>query len=118
MHARPLTTALAGAALALTALVGLTACSSSGSGSTAAPASEANLSGSPVSAKDDMTALCTQIIDQALPVEAADALAEAGGYVTRVSKVDGVDQAVTMDIREDRFTFEVKDGIVVGCTVG
>lgn len=106
---------LAAAAIAVMAVAGLTACSSS---SSQAPVSEANLSGSPVSAKDDMTALCIQIVKQGLPIEAAVALADASGYTTRVGTLDGEAQAQTQDLREDRFTFDVKAEIVTGCTIG
>ena len=108
-------TALAAAAIAVLALSGLTAC---GSSSSDAPVSEVNLSGSPVSAHDDMTALCTQIVAQGLQLEAAQALAEASGYTTRVGTLDGAPQAVTSDLRDDRFTFEVKNNAVTGCTIG
>jgi hypothetical protein len=114
MLARP---AHAGAAIALTAITLLTGCSAPSS--TSAPSvSEADLSGTPVSVQDDLTALCTQIVAEALPLDAAVALAEASGYTTRIGKLDGVDQAVTMDLREDRFTFEVEADTVVGCTIG
>ncbi len=115
MRARPVTTALASAAIAVMAITGLSACSSSSSD---APVSEINLSGSPVTANEDMTALCAQIIEQKLPVEAAVALAEASGYTTRVGTLDGEAQAVTTDLREDRFTFDVEADIVTGCTIG
>lgn len=115
MRTRSLTTFFAGAGIAVLAITGLTAC---GSSSTDAPTSEINLSGSPVSASEDMTALCAQIVEQGLPIEAAVALAEASGYTTRVGSIDGEDQALTMDLREDRFTFDVVDDIVTGCTTG
>jgi hypothetical protein len=115
MRSRPVRTALAGVALAVMAVTGLSACSSSSSD---APASEINLSGSPVTANEEMTALCAQIIEQAMPLEAAVAVAEAGGYTTRVGTLDGEGQAVTTDLREDRFTFDVEAGIVTGCTIG
>jgi hypothetical protein len=117
MPARRTTNALAGAAIAIVALGGLTACSSN-SGTGASSASEVNLSGSPVAAKDEMTALCKQIVAEALTVDAATALADANGYVSRVTKVDGQGQAVTTDLREDRFNFEVKSDVVVACTLG
>ena len=116
MRARPVTTALASAAIAVMAITGLSACSNNSSSD--APASEINLSGSPVTANEDMTALCAQIVEQALPVEAAIALAEASGYTTRVGSLDGEAQAVTTDLREDRFTFDVEADIVTGCTIG
>lgn len=115
MRGRPVSTALASVAIAIMAVTGLSACSSS---SSEAPASEINLSGTPVSTSDDMTALCAQIVEQALPVEAAVALAEASGYTTRVGTLDGEPQAVTSDLREDRFTFDVEADIVTGCTIG
>ena len=115
MRARPLTTAFATAAIAVLAVTGVTACSSSSSD---APVSEINLSGSPVSTEDDMTALCTQIVEQALPLEAAVAIAEATGYTTRVTILDGEAQAVTADVQADRFSLEVTADIVTACTIG
>lgn len=114
MRARLLAPPIAGTLLALVALTG---CSAAPSGQPA-QVSEANLSGEPVTAEDDMTALCEQIVAEALPLDAAVALSEASGYTTRVSSIDGVEQPVTMDLREDRFTFEVEADSVVGCTIG
>jgi len=116
MRSRAARTALASVAIAVMAVTGLTACSNSSSSE--APASEINLSGSPVTANEDMTALCAQIVEQGLPVEAAVALAEASGYTTRVGSLDGEGQAVTTDLQEDRFTFDVEADIVTACTIG
>jgi hypothetical protein len=116
MRARPLTTTLVGAVAAVALLSGLTACSTTGGGNPVA--SDANVSGAPLDPKTEMTNLCTQMITEALPVEAAQALAEASGYVVRMGTVDGEAQAQTKDIQEDRFTLDVTGGIVTGCTVG
>ncbi len=35
-----------------------------------------------------------------------------------VGSIDGEPQAVTMDFREDRFTFDVVSGKVTGCSYG
>ncbi len=114
-----LTVTVASLALAVTAVAGLSACSTTASGASGdAVVSEADLSGTPVTAAEDMTALCEQIIAESLPLEAAVALAEASGYATRVSSIDGEAQAVTKDIQEDRFTFETEGGLVTGCTIG
>jgi hypothetical protein len=114
-----LTLAVATTTLALTVAGGLTACSTAASGGgSEAVVSEADLSGTPVTAAEDMTALCEQILAESLPIEAAVALAEASGYATRVSSIDGEAQAVTMDVREDRFTFETEAGLVTACTIG
>jgi hypothetical protein len=103
----------AAAALLAVAALGLAGCNTA---QQAVP--EANLTGSPISVSDDMTALCQQFIEQALPVEAAQALAETSGYSSRVGSIDGQPQALTKDYREDRFTFDVENGIVTGCTIG
>jgi len=66
----------------------------------------------------DMVTLCEQMVADGLSPEDATALAESNGFVARVGTIDGEPQAVTMDFREDRFTFEVADGVVVGCTYG
>lgn len=65
-----------------------------------------------------MVALCDQMIAEAMTVDDATALAEANGYIARVGTIDGEPQAVTMDYRVDRFTFDVADGLVIGCTYG
>jgi hypothetical protein len=110
---RPLIALVAGPLIAAALLTG---CSSSGSSS--APASEVNLSGSPVSTKDDITALCASIVEQSLPAEAAAAMAESSGYTSRITKQDGEAQAATTDLREDRMNFEVEADLVTACTVG
>lgn len=66
----------------------------------------------------EMQALCDQMVAAALSAEAATSLAEENGFTARVGSVDGVPQAVTMDFREDRFTFDVASGVVTGCTYG
>ncbi|MDO8309458.1 MAG: hypothetical protein Q7V58_14010 [Actinomycetota bacterium] len=115
MRTRPVVTALAGIGVALAVLGGVTACSSSSDGADSASTSA---SATPTSPADAMTAMCEQLIADAMTVEAAEALAESSGYVTRIGTLDGEPQAVTTDFREDRFTFDVTDGIVVGCTLG
>lgn len=114
MRTRRYTAALAGMTLA--ACLGLSAC---GGGEPVGNASSfGNISGSAVPVEDELTALCEQIVAQALPLDAAIALADSGGYTTRVTKLDGEDQAATMDLREDRMSFEVENDVVVACTVG
>ena len=66
----------------------------------------------------DMEALCAEMVADGLSPEEATALAESNGYVARVGTIDGEPQAVTMDLREDRFTFEVQGGAVIACTYG
>lgn len=97
-------------ALAAVGLVALAACSSgdAGDGSAAVPDG----------ADQAMVALCEEMVGQGLSPEEADALAVGNGYVTRVGSIDGEPQAVTMDYRTDRFTFDVVDGAVTACTYG
>lgn len=102
-----------GAALAVSALSG---CSSSDDAATA-PASAVEMA-SEAAVNADMVTLCEQMVADGLSPEDATALAESNGFVARVGTIDGEPQAVTMDFREDRFTFEVADGVVVGCTYG
>ncbi len=66
----------------------------------------------------EMRALCNQMVTEGLSPDDATKLAEDNGYVARVGSIDGVPQAVTMDFREDRFTFDVASGVVTGCTYG
>ena len=102
-----------GAALAVSALSG---CSSADEAASA-PASAVEAA-SEAAVNADMVTLCEQMVADGLSPEDATALAESNGFVARVGTIDGEPQAVTMDFREDRFTFEVADGVVVGCTYG
>ena len=65
-----------------------------------------------------MLALCDQMVADGLTVDEATALAEQNGYIARVGTIDGEPQAVTMDYRIDRFTFDVADGVVIACQYG
>ncbi|MCX6522461.1 MAG: hypothetical protein NTZ21_17525 [Actinobacteria bacterium] len=47
-----------------------------------------------------------------LTVDAASKLAEASGWTVRVAREDGVDLAVTMDYRDNRFNVAVEAGVV------
>ena len=107
------------AAVALTAIaaLGLAGCSGT-AGRATSSASFANVSGSAVPVADELSALCEQVVAQALPVDAATALAESSGYVARVISIDGEPQAATTDARDDRMNFEVEADVVTGCTVG
>ena len=53
-----------------------------------------------------------------MPVEAAQALAKARGYVVRIGTLEGEQQALTKDIKANRFTLDITGGVVTGCTVG
>ena len=110
------------AALVMTAATTmLAACSSDDAATTetaVVAASEAAESAGEGGGTPEMTALCDQMVAEGLTPEEATALATENGYVARVGMIDGEPQAVTMDFREDRFTFEVADGVVVGCTYG
>lgn len=95
--------------------IALTGCSSD-SASESAPSEEATM----VEAGSDpaMLALCDQMVADGLTVDEATALAEENGYIARVGTIDGEPQAVTMDYRVDRFTFDVADGVVIACQYG
>ena len=110
------------AAIAIVAALSLAACSSGSSSESISPTSVA---ASAAASPDDgglgtaeMRALCDDMVSGGLSVDDATALAEDNGYVARVGSIDGEGQALTMDLREDRFTFEVEGGVVVGCTYG
>jgi hypothetical protein len=103
----------------------VTGCSSSSSdASSSAPIPSESTAAAPTdpagdaAGTDAMRTLCDQMVADKLSPEDATALAEQNGYVARVGTIDGVPQAVTMDFREDRFTFEVTDGAVSACTYG
>ncbi|MFN8171824.1 MAG: hypothetical protein U0R65_08145 [Candidatus Nanopelagicales bacterium] len=120
---------LAATAAAVAAVAVLSACSLSTDATTSSPAASspaASASAQPTGEQSsgaqagtaEMTALCTQMVDEKMTPEDATALAEKNGYVARVGTIDGQPQAVTMDLRDDRFTFDVEGGVVVGCTYG
>jgi len=96
--------------------VSLSACSS-GSTETVS-ASPVASTGGDVAGTDEMRALCDQMVADAMSPDDATALAESNGFVARVGTIDGQPQAVTMDYREDRFTFDVESDVVVACTYG
>jgi tRNA(Ile2) C34 agmatinyltransferase TiaS len=88
------------------ALVALTACSRGGS---EAPA-EAVVTGEEVPVDQEQTALCEQIVAQALPVDAATALAEASGYPYLV-----VESGQGGSADPGTIVFTSADGVVVDC---
>lgn len=65
-----------------------------------------------------MRTLCERMVTKKLLVEDAILLAEKRGFTARVVNVDGEEQPVTADYREDRFNFVSVDGRVVSCTYG
>jgi hypothetical protein len=95
----------------------LAACSS-GSAEPTAESPAAVATGGDVAGTDEMRALCDQMVADGMSTEDATALAESSGFTARVGTIDGQPQAVTMDYREDRFTFDVESDTVVGCTYG
>lgn len=99
--------------LAALALAGCSTAAPTGS-----PTEFATVTGSAVPVADEVAALCEQIVAQQLPVEAATALAESSGYVSRIVTLDGEPQAATKDIQEDRMSFEVEGGVVTTCVGG
>ena len=110
------TTIVAGLASMAVGAMLLSGCSSTDDAATA-PASAVEAA-SEAAVNADMVTLCEQMVADGLSPEDATALAESNGFVARVGTIDGEPQAVTMDYREDRFTLEVADGVVVGCTYG
>ena len=110
-------TAVAGAMAVTLGVAVLSGCSSDADDAASAPAS-AIAAASSAAADATMVALCEQMVADGLSPEDATALAEENGYIARVGTIDGQPQALTMDYRPDRFTFEVADGAVVGCTYG
>ena len=122
------TKTIAASLMVVAAAATLAACSSSpadtatsaiAAASDAAAAGEAaDAAGAGTGGTPEMLALCAQMVADGLTPDAATALATENGYVARVGTLEGEPQAVTMDLREDRFTFEVTGGVVVACTYG
>ena len=121
------TKTIAASLVAVAALTTLVACSSDTSetassavaaASEAADAAEGADAAAAGGGTPEMQALCAQMVAEGLSPDAATALATENGYVARVGTLEGEPQAVTMDLREDRFTFEVTGGVVVSCTYG
>jgi hypothetical protein len=96
-----------------TATSAIAAASEAANAAESADAAAAGVGGTP-----EMQALCAQMVADGLTPDEATALATENGYVARVGTIDGEPQALTMDLREDRFTFEVDGGVVVACTYG
>jgi hypothetical protein len=113
------TKVLAAALGTVLAVGALSACSSADEAASA-PASAIDAAESAVAATDQaaMEELCNQMVSAGMSPEEATALAEDNGYIARVGTIDGQPQAVTMDFREDRFTFDVSEGAVIACTYG
>jgi hypothetical protein len=102
--------------LAACSLAAVAGCSSADPEAGSAP--EAEVTGSAVPVADELTALCAQIVSQALPLDAATALAEASGYGARVASIDGAEQPAAADSRDDRMNFTVTADVVTECAVG
>lgn len=105
------------AALGLAAL-SLAGCSSDDVASQPGEAIDAAESAAAAAGDAAMESLCSQMVSAGMTPEEATALAEENGYVARIGTLEGEPQAVTMDYREDRFTFDVEGGAVVSCTYG
>lgn len=112
------TAAAAGLLLLGAALAGCSSSSSEASSAAASSAAPAASDGTDEMGTAEMRALCDEMVAAKLTAEDATARAEENGYVARVGTIDGAPQAVTMDLREDRFTFEVTGGVVTACTYG
>ena len=75
-------------------------------------------SSSTEAAGTDIDSLCAQTAAEAMTLEDASALAESNGYQARVVMLDGEPQPATKDLREDRMSFDVENGVVTKCVVG
>jgi len=122
MSRRPIRTSVSQIALPVAAMalaaVTLSACSSDEVASETTGAIDAASSAAAVAGSSEMEALCSQMVSAGMTPEEATGLAEDNGYVARIGTLEGEPQAVTMDFREDRFTFDVEGGVVVSCTYG
>lgn len=74
---------------------------------------EVEVTGEPVTLDEELTALCAQVVEQALPADAASALAEASGYAFSIIQ-DG-DPAPT---QATDVIFTVRDDLVIACSPG
>ncbi len=113
MKSKVVLMAVAAGAMALS----LSACAS-GSAESSVESPAAVATGGDVAGTDAMRALCDQMVADAMTPDDATALAESNGFIARVGTIDGEPQALTMDYREDRFTFDVESDAVVACTYG
>lgn len=95
----------------LASVVLLAGCS--GVSGEASDGSFAEISGTPVSLESELTALCAEIVEQALPLDVALVLAESNGYVASVA---GDGSAGTADAGTDaNMVLTTSGDIVVGC---
>lgn len=114
---RPRLVPLALSAGLLTAALGLGACS----GGSSAPPSEAPLTGSSITAADDVSALCAQVVDQGLPGAAAQALIESSGYVVRIEGATasaGASEAAVPTSAGQVVVLTVSGDAVTACALG
>ena len=100
------------AGMGLVPLVLLTGCSGAAGG--ASDGSFGEISGTPVSVQSELTALCAEIVEQALPVDVALVLAESNGYVAAVAG-DASAGAVEPGAGEATMVLTVSGDVVVGC---
>lgn len=106
-------------AIAVVAAGLLVACGSSSEiASTSLPPAPSSTAKIPMADEAAMMALCDRMVADRLSPEDATALAEGSGYAARVGSIDEQSQPLTMDLRPDRFTFDVVDGAVTACTIG
>lgn len=101
---------VSGAAVACLALLG--GCSGAATG--ASDGSFAEISGSPVSIESELTDLCAEIVEQALPLDVALVLAESSGYGVSVVGDPSAAPAVGTDV-EGVMLLTTSGDIVVGC---
>lgn len=101
---------VSGAAVACLALLG--GCSGAATG--ASDGSFAEISGSPVSVESELTDLCAEIVEQALPLDVALVLAESSGYGVSVVG-DSTASDVGAASGEGVMVLTTSGDIVVGC---
>jgi membrane-bound lytic murein transglycosylase B len=101
--------ALSAAAIAIAALT-TAACGGSQETDTQV---EVEITGEPVTLNEELTALCTQVVEQGLPPDAASALAEASGYAFTI-----IEEGDPVPTQPTDVVFTTRDDVVFACTPG
>lgn len=113
---------VAAGALAVVAVLGISACASDEvSEPTATPSQTAEPSEEPAVNPDitaEQNAFVDELLAEPLPQDEATTRIEEAGYSWRLGTIDGEPQAMTMDYRIDRLTLTTQDGLVIDATWG
>lgn len=100
-------------ALLCLGVAAMTAAGCSGVETSSPPPEEVQITGEPVSIDSELAGICEELVAQALPIDAAVAIAEASGYPHIV-----IETGENPGASPGGLILTSADGVVVGCTPG